>query len=178
MNFIHVPRTFLVGLAMGTFALAATAQWQWTDKDGRKVYSDRPPPADIQEKDILKRPGGLRGAVVVTPVASVPDAAAINSAPDAAVKGNAPKLPVKDKELEARKKQAETQEAAKKKAEEEKLAQVKAENCDRARKAQVTLDSGVRVATTNAKGEREIMDDKARAAETKRQQGIIASDCS
>ena len=24
-----------------TWAMGATAQWQWTDKDGRKVFSDR-----------------------------------------------------------------------------------------------------------------------------------------
>ena len=40
-----------------------------------------------------------------------------------------------------------------------------------------TLDSGVRIARTNEKGEREFMDDAARAAEAKRTQDIIASDC-
>ena len=25
-----------------TWALGAAAQWQWIDKDGRKVFSDRP----------------------------------------------------------------------------------------------------------------------------------------
>jgi hypothetical protein len=34
------------------------------------------------------------------------------------------------------------------------------------------------MATTNAKGEREIMDDKARAAENQRLNAIIQSDCS
>ena len=67
--------------------------------------------------------------------------------------------------------------AAKKKAEDEKVAIAKADNCLRA-KAQVrTLDSGVRIARTNDKGEREFMDDAARAAETKRAQDIVASDC-
>jgi hypothetical protein len=33
------------------------------------------------------------------------------------------------------------------------------------------------VATTNAKGEREIMDDAGRAAESQRLQGIIDRDC-
>jgi hypothetical protein len=39
------------------------------------------------------------------------------------------------------------------------------------------MDSGVRVGRVNASGEREIMDDAARAVETKRIQGIMASDC-
>ena len=63
------------------------------------------------------------------------------------------------------------------KAEEARVAQVRAENCARAKQAKASLDSGVRMAVTNAKGEREIMDDAARAAESKRIQGIIASDC-
>ncbi len=39
------------------------------------------------------------------------------------------------------------------------------------------LDSGIRIARVNDKGEREIMDDSARAAEAKRTQGLIASEC-
>ncbi|WP_216088085.1 DUF4124 domain-containing protein, partial [Shigella flexneri] len=31
---------------------------QWVDKDGRKVFSDRPPPVDVPAKNILKQPGG------------------------------------------------------------------------------------------------------------------------
>jgi len=37
--------------------LLAAAQWQWIDKDGRKVFSDRPPPSDIAPNRILKQPG-------------------------------------------------------------------------------------------------------------------------
>jgi hypothetical protein len=82
-----------------------------------------------------------------------------------------------DAKLEEKKKQAEQAEAAKKKAEEERIAKLKAENCERARKAKAALDSGVRLATVNAKGERDFMDDAARAAESKRIQGIVAADC-
>ena len=57
------------------------------------------------------------------------------------------------------------------------MAKAKAENCARAKKAKATFDSGARIATTNAKGEREIMDDAARAVETKRLEGIIATEC-
>ena len=39
------------------------------------------------------------------------------------------------------------------------------------------MDSGVRIARMNDKGEREIMDDAARAVESKRLEGIVASDC-
>ena len=40
-----------------------------------------------------------------------------------------------------------------------------------------TLDSGVRIARVTANGEREILDDKQRADETKRTRDIIAADC-
>ena len=41
-----------------------------------------------------------------------------------------------------------------------------------------TLKSGIRLATTNAKtGEREFMDDKQRADESRRVQEVISNDC-
>ncbi len=178
---MHLPTALraalltLLGLAV-TFS--AAAQWQWVDKDGRRVFSDRSPPADIPAKNILKQPAGAKGAVVET----VPDAGAAQAAAPAAKTatasaGNVPKLTGKDPKLAEKKKQFEEEEAAKKKTEDERMAKVKAENCARAKQGLATFDSGARVAVTNAKGEREIMDDAARAAEVKRLQGIVAAEC-
>lgn len=161
MDFKLVPKTLILALAGVSLSISAWAQWQWIDKDGRKVFSDRPPPAGIQDKDILKR------AVADSRPATVPTAA----------KASAPQLLGKDAALEARKKQAEDAEAASKKAEEEKMAKARAENCDRAKKGLASFESGVRMSITNARGEREVMDDAARAAETKRLQAIASSDC-
>ncbi|MFO1243607.1 MAG: DUF4124 domain-containing protein [Ramlibacter sp.] len=158
--------------------LLAAAQWQWIDKDGRKVFSDRAPPADVPAKNILKQPAAAAPAAAAAAPAQAETAAAPATAtatPKPAA--NAPKLSGKDKELEDKKKAAEAAEAEKKKAEAEKVAKAKAENCARAKKAKATFDSGARIATTNAKGEREIMDDAARAVETKRLEGIIATEC-
>jgi Domain of unknown function (DUF4124) len=176
MDFKPTFKTLILASAGASFALAAFAQWQWIDKDGHKVYSDRSPPSDIQEQDILRRPGGAVRSAATAPrdSAAVPSVAAA-SAP--AGKTSVPKLSGKDTQLEARKKQAEEAEAASKKAEEEKVAAAKNENCGRARRGVAGFESGVRIATTNAKGEREIMDDKARAVETKRLQDIVAADC-
>lgn len=166
-------RLFLLALAC-SWALGAHAQWQWLDKDGRKVFSDRPPPHDVPEKSILKRPG--QAAAPAAPSADAADSAA---APATAARpaASVPRASGVDKELEEKKQQAEAAEAAKKKAEEERMARQRADNCRRARQSKATFDSGIRVATTNAKGEREILDDNARAAEGKRLDGIIASDC-
>lgn len=176
MDFKPAFKILILAIAGASFALSATAQWQWIDKDGRKVFSDRSPPSDIQEKDILKRPGGASRTAAAAPRdgTAVPAVAAA-SAP--AGKASAPKLSGKDTQLEAKKKQAEDAEAASKKAEEEKVAVAKTENCGRAKRGVASFDSGVRIATTNAKGEREIMDDKTRAAETRRLQDIVAADC-
>ncbi|MES2978880.1 MAG: DUF4124 domain-containing protein [Pseudomonadota bacterium] len=164
--------------ALTAFACAfvgpAHAQWQWLDKDGRKVFSDRSPPTDVKDKDILKRPAGQAKTAAPAPA---PATAAVPTPTPAVAVPEAPKVTGKDPQLEARKKQAEDEEAGRKKAEAEKVARAKAENCERARKFATTLDSGVRISTTNAKGEREVLDDKARAVETKRTQDVIASDC-
>lgn len=146
------------------FSASAFAQWQWIDKDGKKVFSDRAPPADIADKNILKRPTGSR------PMPAAPAATA-------AASEAAPKISGVDPALEEKKKQADAAEAAKKKQEADKLAKDRAENCLRARQAKDTFDSGIRIARTNAQGEREFLDDSARATETKRLQDVIASDC-
>ena len=160
---MNLPRAFLFSLACLVSA-SAMAQWQWIDKDGHKVFSDRAQPPGTPQKDILVQPAPG------TLPASLP-----------AVAGNAPalapKVSGKDKALEEKKKQEDEAAAAKKKAEEEKVAKAKADNCTRAKQEKTTLDSGVRIATTNASGEREIMDDTARAAETQRVQAIINSNC-
>ena len=171
---MNLYRAFLFGVAC-VVSVSAFAQWQWIDKQGRKVFSDRPPPIDTPEKNILKQPVG-RTKASTTPLAAVatPADAAASAPRTGAI---APKLSGKDKELEEKKKQAEDAEAAKKKAEEAKLARAKAENCTRAKQSKASFDSGVRIARTNDKGEREIMDDAARATETQRIQSIITSDC-
>jgi hypothetical protein len=158
-------RLTLLGLAC-TLPAVGFSQWQWIDNNGRKVYSDQSPPPSIPPKNILRQPG-VKGTPVVAEAAAEP----------AKVQASAPKITGKDKQLEEKKKQAEAAEADKKKAEEEKLAQARAENCARAKRAKAGFDSGVRMAQTNDKGEREIMDDAARAAESKRIDGVIASDC-
>jgi hypothetical protein len=152
--------------------LAASAQWQWLDQDGHKVFSDQPPPPNVPPNRILKQPGA-RNDAAPTQTAAAP--AAAPSTP----KGVDPALKPagKDKALEERRKQAEAAEAEKKKAEEAKYAALRVDNCKRARSSKASLESGQRIATMNDKGEREYMDDTRRAAEIKRADEIIARDC-
>ena len=104
-------KTLLALVAGSTIAFSAMAQWQWIDKDGRKVFSDRLPPVEIQDKDILKRPGvSVRPTAVAAADLSAPTSTSVKplgaaSAP--AAKASIPKLSGKDAELEANKKKAE-----------------------------------------------------------------------
>ncbi len=176
MQFNPALKTAVLALAGASFAFGALAQWQWIDKDGRKIFSDRSPPAEVQDKDILKRPGG-KTAALSAPVNDAGNASASGAAPAVAAKTSAPKISGKDPQLEAKKKQAEEEEAAKKKAEDEKIASAKAENCSQAKRYLTTLESGVRIADTNTKGEREVMNDSKRADEKKRAQGLADTNC-
>jgi hypothetical protein len=150
-----------------TLGSPAWAQWKWKDKSGHTQYSDLPPPPAIPEQDILQRPAGQnRRAPAPFPGAAASDAAGAASGPKSV-----------EPELEAKRSKAEQEEAAKKKAEADKLAAARLDNCSRAKAQLRSIDDGMRMARVNAKGEREILDDNARAEEAKRTKAIIASDC-
>lgn len=163
-------RTFVLA-AMGVFCVVAHAQWQWVDNAGRKVFSDQPPPTDIPAKNILKQPRNAPAPAVATPVAAPSGTAS------AAVAAAAPPLSKDDRELLDKKKKAEAQAAAKLKEEADLQARTKATNCENAKANQALLDSGVRIAVTNAKGEREFLDDAGRATEQRRIRAALDTNC-
>lgn len=156
----------LLGL-LGCWSASASAQWMWTDAQGRKVFSDTAPPSSVPEGAILRRPGQRTAAPAADPAAT---ASAAKAAP------LAPK-PAQNTELEKRKKELEAKEAAKVKEQEDRQAKARAENCERARRSLTTLQGGARIQTTNARGEPEIMGDEMRNTETKRLQGVVQDDC-
>ena len=117
------PSSFIRTSLAATLLLCATssmAQWQWLDDSGRKVYSDRPPPANIAPKNIIKHPGNNLAPVTVTLTDSkapaLPASQASQAAPAAA------KPAASDPKAVAEKKKKEAEEAKQKKAEEEKAA--------------------------------------------------------
>ena len=151
-------------------SLSAQAQWQWMDSTGRKVFSDTAPPASVPEKSILKRPGAA-------PIAVAAPAKATDTPKAEPAKADALKPSGVDAQLEARKKEAEEAEAAKKKAEADRIAKARADSCLRAQQNRAALQSGQRIATVNAQGEREFMNDERRASELRRLEGIVRTDC-
>ena len=165
-------------LVLGVLPLSANAQWAWTDKDGRKVFSDRAPATDVPDQRISKRPGsGPRGEAQEATVSAGLTQPSLRASAPAQPSAVSPAATGVDKDLAARKKKEEQAQAALRKAEEDRIKQAKADNCQRARQAQKGLESGLRLSRINNQGEREIMDDAARAAEAKRIQSIVDSDC-
>jgi hypothetical protein len=163
-----LPLAAVFGLIV--LSLPADAQWKWRDAGGQVNVSDLPPPREVPEKDILARPTPQARTAVQAPAPA--PAASAASAPAQ----QAPSPPV-DRELEARRKAAEQEQAAKARAEADRQAAIRAENCRRARGQVAALESGQRMARFNEKGEREVLDDKARADELSRARAIVASDC-
>jgi hypothetical protein len=160
----------LLVLALALATQPAWAQYKWRDSRGQVHVSDLPPPREIPDKDVLQRPAVVaRAAPAAAPTASV------TSAPVAS--GVAANRAPLDPELEARRKKAELDAKASAKAEEDRQAAQRADNCQRARQQLATLDSGQRLVQFNAKGERTVMDDAARANETAQARRVVATDC-
>lgn len=137
--FFHRPVNrfwFLLLLALPAGALAEL--YRWVDAQGRVHYSDSPPPSDAKSSKTLSAPP------------------AANPAPAAASKS------WQEKEMEFRERRAAEAEAQAKKEKEAEEARQKKANCEAARKNLQLLESGQRVVTTNAQGEREFLDDAAR----------------
>jgi hypothetical protein len=156
------PRWLVMVLIAG-LCLPASAQWKWRDSTGRTQYSDLPPPPGTPDSSILLRPA----------------AAPVRASSAAAAASVALLPPAKTVEPELEKKLREEKEAkaAKAKLEEQKIAAQKADSCTRARNQLLGLNEGLRVASVNSKGEREVLDDKGRADETQRVKAIIKADC-
>lgn len=165
-RFSWVLCTLMLALAVP----AAHAQWKWRDKSGQVNASDRPPPLDVPEKDILARPAPEMRRVFSEPAAASAASAASGAA-------TAARAPAGDAQLEARRRAVEQEQASKSKAEEERLKTQRADNCRRARGHLAALEGGQRIARTNEKGEREVLDDRGRADEMRQARTVIAADC-
>lgn len=125
------------------FAAAASAQqYKWVDKDGKVRYGDVPPP-------------GVNAARLKPPPGPAPAPAAKKDAGKAL-----------SPEAAFRKRQEEAQKDRQKQAQAEQEAQAKRENCERAQQSLRTLESGQRIARTDAKGERYYLEDAQIAQET------------
>lgn len=166
--------------ALSAFAGSALAQWQWVGDDGRKVFSDLPPPAHIAPQKILKRPAGA----LVKPVLEAPERAApqkTGAAASAAEQAAQQEQEAERKEQEAMEKAEEAvrlkAQAAKEKQEAAKLAQQRQINCQQAQAAQATLQSGRMLSHINEHGEQGFLSDEQRKQQLQRAQTVIKNEC-
>jgi hypothetical protein len=156
-----MKRAVVFAAAMA-FALAAGAQqYKWVDKDGKVRYGDSPPP-------------GVKATAL-----KAPPAAAAASKPGAKDAKGAPKGPLTPAEQEAafRKRQQEAVKEREKQAQATQETEAKKENCARAQEVLRSLQSGERVARTDAKGERYFLEDEQRAAEAAKAQKSVSEWC-
>ncbi len=174
----HVVRaTIVVAIVLAGFiATPSEAQWAWKDGNGRVVYSDRPPPADVKPANIVRQPSKR---VVPAPASGPVDDAAKQSDDKSSETKAAPNAPktTAEREMEFRKRQQERADSDKKAAEEQTKSATKTAECERARGYMKSLEDGVRITKTDASGNREYLDDAARAVEVERTRKIIQSTC-
>jgi len=141
-------------IAALAFSAAASAQmYKWVEKDGKVRYGDTPP-----------------AGVDATPM-KAPSAGAAPAAPEG--KKDTPLSP----EAAFRKRQQERQEQEQKAAKEREFGEQKRANCERSQAGLRQLQSGQRISTVNASGERVYIDDGERTREIDRAQKAVSEWC-
>jgi len=170
-----VRRTLAVAIALGALtALPAAAQWVWKDSNGRTVYSDRSPPADVKPSQIVRQPANP----VLAPAPAPASPTEASKAPaEKAQAASGPKT-VAEQEMEFRKRQQERADNERKEQEEQQKSAAKAAECERARGYLKGLEDGQRIVRTDASGNREYLDDTQRKAEIERTRKMVQSFCS
>ena len=154
-------------LWIGLCVAAGTAQAQikcWNDANGKRVCGDAPP-------------AGAKVTTINTPSGPSAPAAAPGAAPGAKAASKGPLTPA-EQEQAYRKRQADAAKSAEKSAQTQKDAAAKQDTCNRARAALSQLESGQRIALTDAKGERYFMDDSQKAAEIAKARQVVQDACS
>lgn len=157
-----------IAAALWLVLAPAQAQYVWKDSKGQMHASDQPPPRDVADKDVIRRPAAARpgAATAARPAASAASAQRLVAA----------SAPV-DPELAQRRARAEQDAKAKAQADAQRLAAQRAENCQRARAHLATLGAGTRLVRVSPQGEPVVIDDAVRARESAEARNVIASDC-
>jgi hypothetical protein len=154
-----MTRLFAIIAALAFSAGAAAQMYKWKDENGRTQYGDTPPP-------------GVDATPMRAPAAGTPPPAS-----PAAKKGDAKNEKALSPEAAFRKRQQERDAADEKEAKDRAQAEEKRVHCEQAQGQVRMLESGQRVATMNADGERMVMDDDQRARQLQIAQKAVAGWC-
>ena len=140
---------------MAFASCVAAQQYKWVDQNGKVQYGDLPPPG-----------------VKATPLKPPPGPSSSSAATEG--KKDAKKL---SPEQAFQKRQKDEQERQAKADKEKAEAATKTANCENARANLRTLESGQRVSSTNAAGERVFMDDAQIAQQLDRARKSVSEWC-
>lgn len=155
----------LLFLAFACATGAAQAQIKCWNEGGKRVCGDAPP-------------AGARVTTLKSPASPVEAApAAKDGAKDGAKAAKRGPLTPAEQEQEFRKRQAESRKLAEKSAAEQRDAEAKRDNCERAKAALRDLGGGQRIARTDAKGERYILDEAQVAQEAAKARQDVQDSC-
>ena len=152
-----LPIRALMALAITALAAPALAQYQWREDSGLMSYSDKPPPPHIKPSQIIR--AQPLGTPVVAPAAAPPPRS------------------LADREMDSRRKAQDQEEQARKQAEEAQRSARMSQACEAMRTELRTLDSGMRIATVNAGGEREFLSDDIRQQRSTQLRQDIGENC-
>jgi Domain of unknown function (DUF4124) len=157
-----MKKSFLFAAAMVFATLAFAQQYKWVDKNGKTQYGDTPPPG-----------------VKATPLKAPAGPTAPESSPAAKDAKGAPKGPLTpaQQDAEFRKRQQEAEKSREKDAKTTVDSQARSESCANSKEHLRALESGQRIARTDAKGERYYMDDAQRDAELSKARRNVQQYC-
>jgi hypothetical protein len=155
-----MKRLIALAAALAFSAGAAAQMYKWKDANGRTRYGDTPPP-------------GVDATRMRGPSSYAPPAAAGDAKNGKGDKKDKPLTP----EQAFEKRQKERADADEKSAKERAEAESKRVNCEQAQAQLRSIDSGQRMATINAAGERVYLDDDQRAAARSRAQQAVGDWC-
>ncbi|MGL5632091.1 MAG: DUF4124 domain-containing protein [Azovibrio sp.] len=160
-SFFSTLSLTLVALLISTAAQAQV--YKWKDSQGRTVISDTPQP----------------GAGPQTPVVGGSAPKVSTTTPQSADKPATPAAPTNwaEKELDLKKRMQDRKESEQKEAQAKLDAERKAENCKRSQDQLAIMESGERLVTYGANGEREYIDDARREAEVARARKAVEEWC-
>jgi hypothetical protein len=155
-----MKRLIVLATALAFSAGAAAQLYKWKDANGRIRYGDTPPP-------------GVDATTIRGPSSYSPPAPAADAKNGKGDKKEPPLTP----EQAFEKRQKERAEAEQKADKERADAEAKRVNCEQAQTQLRTLETGQRIATVNAAGERAFLDDDQRAAAQARAEKAVANWC-
>ncbi|MCP5264605.1 MAG: DUF4124 domain-containing protein [Burkholderiaceae bacterium] len=169
---------WIAAIILGSCCATAMAQFQWRDGRGRMVFSDQPPPPSVPASRIIRndmesfadragQQAAARRAAIASRRPARRDAPAKPANPTVVVETSGTKAAVGTEQAQA---------AAEKTAALERRARQQA-RCRELRENLQTLDSGIRVARVDARGEREFLDDLQRKHQRDTTVAALAKDC-